>query len=1347
MTPRAAPVVSSSSGRSFARVSIALVATAILGSVLMPAQCEDALSASPREFGATWHSDVGTCSLAQHSALRGHATLPSARIEGPWLAHTAATSPPTSVLRTASPDAAVRADSVGQPVQAASVSQGAQAAQAQRPTQGIPGRRLQDIYIVARFHDGYWEWRTDYLQQRDEQRQRTSEIRMQLGVIAAERQKLRAEWLRSLYQENQLTPADEYDPGWGPYWESLLGVSSLGTFGDELRREVDQVAFRWSAGLFGAPLVSTDVTGPQLEASYQQERDRLRNSINDWKEQQRRLIDEALQLNRGLAASCAAQKVRSGDRRAWLNAESQRLDDELKVIRLHLYDAAQWYLPDELPALIAAFDPDNTATEEVAALLRAKARLATAAWTDEKIWLQMTSPRQSPPDPRAVAEARKPRLEAIVDLRRVLDLNPANADARGMLVHAELWWLREIASKLDVERRASLDAFREYLSNRGFYPDQPAGWTQDLIEYATALWGLGPIALSAGLPGLDVAGARATELDVTQTTAARHQVSLMAIMRLVKNGVTLREIPALTPDQLRTRITLHTGDGRTLPPDRATRLVQDIRDTLADLEDLKRLASPDPEYLVEDVTSALGRAYFAPLDPTYKFYESVGDLLNIHNIAFLWGPGAIGKMGGKWAGAGYLSDEAIMAAEQAGTLMTGRQAFLSLTRLDGLAKTVASTSIGARLARAAAVDRAARATLGAVDTVTDLGFRLGSAMVLYTGATYLAQDAGIPGAAVLVELLGEIGPSELLADVMRRSGASLNAMATRLDDALKLLERQRDELANSRKLLDEIAGLTDEMGDAGADAARRAVIQQRAGEILKHMEGRAKGRTGASVAEPVDEAGRAAAEALRKGDVAEAGPAVTGGRKAAKESGDQLNEALERLAAARQKLNAAAAAVPAAAPPPRPATAAKTVNELMAEGPPDKFWRPDLYAATGPGRSLQLGDEAIRAGELDAAAAHFRSANKLAAADPAAYQDQLAHASSRLALVVNAQRTGDDLLWLRQSIPASGATRAIDDQTLTQALDNLDASRTAGTAERMGSANPVYVSHDAAGQRYFVKTIVPEPGNALTENLTPAEIENILSTEAASASLANAVGLKAAAARYDPQRRVLVSRAVPASGPVAGTLSSKPEHVALALRKEYAKQRLFRAWIGDSDGHLGNMILGDDGQLYLIDFDLAALSGTTSRQIIGSAGQSEGELLGSTVYTWAFVSRADSNRAMYRWMARLDQTISYADVRETVEAIQSLAARPGELRRILTEAGYRDVEGAVKSLTERAGLLEDVLKPLFDGGLLRMGVAMRLFPEAWYLAGPIDDRRWHRPQDEPRPVGNARGRESLGRAA
>jgi hypothetical protein len=401
----------------------------------------------------------------------------------------------------------------------------------------------------------------------------------------------------------------------------------------------------------------------------------------------------------------------------------------------------------------------------------------------------------------------------------------------------------------------------------------------------------------------------------------------------------------------------------------------------------------------------------------------------------------------------------------------------------------------------------------------------------------------------------------------------------------------------------------------------------------------------------------------------------------------------------------------------------KTIRELYDEGLPDDFWRPDLYSQGEIGRSLQLGDEAFRAGNLEEAQQHYLAAKRQIDAN---YDRPLRphrdFVEDRLDLVVNTRRSVDEIADVQASVPKSDASVPIDDDSMEQALYNHDMDLMAGTAERQGGANPVWITRDDAGNVYYVKRIWPEEGNALTENLTPAQIEEILAKEAASATLAERVGLNAAGSRYDPQRQVLISRAIPSDGDIAGTLASKPEHVTMALKKEYARQRLFRAWLGDTDGHLGNMILGNDGRPYLIDFDQSIFTGSESRQIRGTGNRSAAEVVEETVTVWRHVGQ-DPRLVMYKWMARLDQTITYEDVRPTVEAIQELANTPGALEDLLRTAGYPNPEAAAETLIERAAELREVMQPLFDGGL--RGIVSSLAPFSggdWLAHFPVSRR-------------------------
>ncbi|MCA9465244.1 MAG: hypothetical protein KC643_07345, partial [Nitrospira sp.] len=62
-------------------------------------------------------------------------------------------------------------------------------------------------------------------------------------------------------------------------------------------------------------------------------------------------------------------------------------------------------------------------------------------------------------------------------------------------------------------------------------------------EFLATYFGLGPIALTAGLPGIDVPGALAESVGTIQMSAAQNLVALNIMIRLVKNGLPLTELP------------------------------------------------------------------------------------------------------------------------------------------------------------------------------------------------------------------------------------------------------------------------------------------------------------------------------------------------------------------------------------------------------------------------------------------------------------------------------------------------------------------------------------------------------------------------------------------------------------------------------------------------------------------------------------------------------------------------------------------------------------------------------------------------------------------------------------
>jgi hypothetical protein len=135
--------------------------------------------------------------------------------------------------------------------------------------------------------------------------------------------------------------------------------------------------------------------------------------------------------------------------------------------------------------------------------------------------------------------------------------------------------------------------------------------------------------------------------------------------------------------------------------------------------------------------------------------------------------------------------------------------------------------------------------------------------------------------------------------------------------------------------------------------------------------------------------------------------------------------------------------------------------------------------------------------------------------------------------------------------------------------------------------------------------------------------------------------------------------------------------------------------------------------LYQLDFDQATLNGKKTRLLQG-IGDGPADLMEAMILTPAMVGPI-RRVALPRLVGRMDQQITYADMASTVAAIQDLVTRPDELRALLRQAGYPDVEAAVETLTERAPLLEPTLKRFFDGDeLLRRGVAsIRPLPNGW----------------------------------
>lgn len=1194
-----------------------------------------------------------------------------------------------------------------------------------------PGIRLEPAVVRVlpaeeSEDDGYWPWLVSYRSKRSEAHRRIDEIRFELGLLAQDVRSLRAQWLRYLYLDNQTVRTAEFAPGWSDYFDAWLETDSV-----DVEAEIEDAYYRWTGGFLGAPIHTRGarsdeaVVGASATAAYRRLRDQTRSKINATEARQRALIDEALSLHRALEESARGQAAKSGDRRPSIGEELGALEGERPLVELELYDAAEWYRDDQLDALVEKVGGYLEPLEEQATLVRAKRQLALAASDEERIQLQLISPLKQPPDSVLIMASRTARLEAVLALRRVLEINPNNAEARQMLRREEMDWIERLSQRVQREKQLSMGDFHSYLSARGFPTDDPASLWDAAYDYAVAMWGMGPIALSAGIVGLPEAQAEATAAD--QMQAARHLTSLMTVAKLLRNGVPLTEIPSLSREQFEEAITLRSAGGRALPGNQATVLFVELKQTLADLPALARLASRDPVGFVEEVNLDFGGRFYKSIDPSYQSYEWFGDLLNVKNVVTIWGPGAVVRAGGQFAGqrvTGALVSGSELAAAPNVTVV---DAVVRGARLDRMAQALGATATGRRLAaswRTLASYRQAGGATGALNTSAQLT----AAGLLFGGVSVAADQYNVPGGALLVDLLAEMTGSQLLTEALSKGATRLDDLLAKTDEFAQILGRTETRLAEQRALADEIREFVDaetvdmartetvDMATATTvdmarattvDVARLDTISAR----LPPPPPSPSPLTGAS-SDSIDNSLRQTVDALETGDASEATLALTAVERMLQQAEEGVESASRRLASARQALRSTQNLSPSSV-----AASSAPIDPIdLFETPPD-FWQPDLYRDRTVGPLLRAGDLALQDGDFIAAAENFRSAADLARQrpNPGAFTRHLTLAEERLALVAAARRDRNLIESYREAMEAA-VVPDITDSTVSGLLTRFDnglarpvtdaeevisrrLGEGGGRAASIRSANAVSEITGDDGLRYVVKRALPKGGESVEE------LEQVLAMEAACAELARLSGIPASPTRYLPDRGLLITRAV--DNPVQ--IANLPESTLVALKDDYARQRAFRAWIGDSDGHFGNQLVSQSGRLVQIDFDLATFT-HFSRHIAGAGGDAEGLL-----WTVSTIHQSYRSHGPYGWIARMDELTRFEDMRETVEQIVELASverslqaagGKGPIWNIVNNAGYKNVDEAVEVLLQRADKLEEVLTNVFDKQLVHLGAVL-----------------------------------------
>ena len=582
--------------------------------------------------------------------------------------------------------------------------------------------------------DGFYAWLEKFHRQKTELQSSTQEARVKLSTLNKESKTLREQnlRLRALYEEGKET--------WGP---KALEVN--------LKKRASNRA--------------------QMQANRAEQQQIINTASKAWDE----IIKDA-----------DAQARRSPRRIPRVSQTVLYLKDQRDLAKLDQYDAAAWYAQGELDDLIDALDFRQDKVGEIARLMDAKMKLARADYKDDVI-------RRLPNFPQGVSQDR---LQRIQDLRtqahqtliQILGKNPSSQRARLTLISEEFKYLKWITDKLQRERTISLEGFRNYLEKRGFDVEQPETWYGSAWEIARQSITLGPATLMGGLPGIGAADAMSQSNITEQADLVRDHVSLMYIMRLLKGGLTLAEVRKLTKEKLAERLEVRRGNRTRLDPHEAWPITQDIHRTFASLAELGKLAEGDYQGFMQ----AYNQDYYGRVNTDQSWTEWGLDLFSPVNLLTLFGPSAIAKVNGKWVTTvTRMTGAEIRGLEAAGKLQRGRDVLSATVSSSKLGQWVANRPSAQALGRALERDADYLKDLKGWKKFTSVGARMGAAFVFWGGSAYLAEQSGIPGAVLLVNLLSELHGQEIVSDLLAKSGQPISKLATRVDDLFDIVRYER----------------------------------------------------------------------------------------------------------------------------------------------------------------------------------------------------------------------------------------------------------------------------------------------------------------------------------------------------------------------------------------------------------------------------------------------------------------------------------------------------------------------------------------------------------------------------
>ncbi len=1007
---------------------------------------------------------------------------------------------------------------------------------------------------------------------------------------------------------------------------------------------------------------------------FHRQRDALLAEIGALRAEQGKLIEEGVRVATMLIETADLQSIGSRDNPENLKVVRgavEHFTDQRDLARLMFYDAAGWYDRPEFQQALAATKFQAEGPQDLAKLLEAKIALAQARSYDLRLAVLMASPNKPTAGSVAENEGAKARIRASALLREILQKTPDLGEARAMLADIELEMLSWIQAKLEREKRSTMAAFRAYFTARGYNENDPHGLWEGFKEYWNVCWGTSPISLFVTGAG-GVAHQQATQVGLEQLAIAKNQVSLLALRRLVRSGTSLAQARQLNAAQMAERIGFYTVGRKELDVAKARRICQDIHETFAELYDLRALADGKGEEFV----TFLERNYYQSYETQKGWTEAIGDtFLSPLGVLTFFGPSAVMRVGGRWSQVSLTAAQEASLVAQGVRVERGRDVFAAVFRLEQFGEKLAKSRVGPALGKAIAADQEFLQNCTALERFLrrDVG-KLAAAVVIYGGVAEMASDTKIPALRMLVDAIAMLGAEELAFDLLTRGGSPLRALISKCEKGAVLVAAEKADLGRIEAIVGRVEGLQRQIASGRLSREQVRQLDDMIGEL-----GTAAGNSVKAVAGVDKKANTLAllkksAEAIKKGDYPNSARLLT----AAKTLKTQAQTTVTSFEMALEQAQRQLRRVPAA----RQLAPDEPLGAMFA----DELARPILPPLPGESGAtshfVKYGDRALISNDLDKASDLYREAacNAQIGGD----LDVIRAVEKRLKIVSQAK---EELLEL-QRLKSDLNQRAMQAMNVESIADDV-ASRRLIADFQEGSLNKVWKIKDQDGKAvYWFKQ--------------PKRGEEELAVEEFAALAGQHLGIKVPTCTRVklkvPNDAGLVEEVegLLVRGVDGIKLGERSEAALLAMKKEIAKQKVFRFWLGDTDGHFGNILAGADGP-WSLDFGMGTLK-TDGRLPHIDADESRGmkEMMEEVV---ALTNRESARRADhakwmgYHWMREADEILTYGEMKETLDRIRELCAKKDTLKDMLAKSlRQSDVEAVADSLADRVKHLDEALR-------------------------------------------------------